>query len=73
MHCMAALSDSITLPVTVVVLVEVYTLVSGITSPVLVDSVITGGGTQPDTEQDMCSLFSLSSTSSSILSGFPEN
>ena len=59
MHCMAALSDSITLPDTVLVLF-VDTIVSGITCPVTVDRVITGGGTQPDTEQDIFNRSSLS-------------
>ena len=68
---MAALSDSITLPDTVPVLF-VDTIVSGITCPVTVDRVITGGGTQPDTEQDINSWFGLSATFSSNLSGGPK-
>ena len=54
---MAALSltlDSITLPVTVLVLIEVYTLVLllGITLP-LMERDTTGAGTHPDTEQEI--------------------
>ena len=73
MHCMAALSGSITLAVAVLVLAEVYTLVAGITLPDT-DRLSTGGGTQPDTEQDTDTLVEegWDATFSWILSGSPE-
>ena len=42
-------------------------------NPDIVDSVTTGGGIQPDTEQVIDSFGNLSDTFSDILSGFPEN
>ena len=73
MHCMAALSGSITLAVAVLVLAEVYTLVAGITLP-YTDMLSTGGGIQPDTEQDTDALAEdgLETTSRLIRSGAPE-
>ena len=72
MHCMAALSGSITLAVAVLVLAEVYTLVAGITLPDT-DRLSTGGGIQPDTEQDTDTVGEdgVDTTFSLILSGAP--
>ena len=70
MHCMAALSGSMTLAVAVLVLAEVYTLVAGITLPDIY-RVTMGGGTQLFTVQEIRRCSAVGSSSRAILVGLP--